>query len=263
MDAYTIVCGASPPRWRARRISRCAARFRLAGKAAPRSRCSHRTLTLIGNFVLYLLALDHVTPSVTQIVIQVAPLLLLIGGVLVFHERFVRAMVRLRRSRRGLLLSSMSGCRSSPTVAGWPRRRTHAGRRRVLGDHGLAQKQLLRHFTAQQVLWMIYVGATVLLLHGPSGSNPSSTACSSACSRSAASTRCCVRGLRRIALLLGCLARERRARDRAALHIGAMWVVEHAGLGLVAAEGLNTLSVTGALMVVGGSMACALVARKN
>jgi hypothetical protein len=44
--------------------------------------------------------------------------------------------------------------------------------------------------------------------------------------------------------------------------IGAMWVVEHAGLGLVAAEGLNALSVTGALMVVGGSMACALVARK-
>ena len=41
--------------------------------------------------------------------------------------------------------------------------------------------------------------------------------------------------------------------------IGAMWIIERAGLGIVAAEGLNALSVAGALMVVGGSMACALV----
>jgi hypothetical protein len=40
-----------------------------------------------------------------------------------------------------------------------------------------------------------------------------------------------------------------------------MWLLERAGLGLVAPEGLNALSVAGALMVVGGSMACALVAR--
>jgi hypothetical protein len=44
--------------------------------------------------------------------------------------------------------------------------------------------------------------------------------------------------------------------------IGAMWLVERLGLGLVAAEGLNALSVTGALMVVAGSIACALAARK-
>jgi hypothetical protein len=43
--------------------------------------------------------------------------------------------------------------------------------------------------------------------------------------------------------------------------IGAMWAVERAGLGLVAVEGLHGLSIAGALMVVGGSMACALVAR--
>jgi len=37
--------------------------------------------------------------------------------------------------------------------------------------------------------------------------------------------------------------------------------VEHAGLGLVPAEGLNALSIAGALLVVAGSMTCALVPR--
>ena len=44
--------------------------------------------------------------------------------------------------------------------------------------------------------------------------------------------------------------------------IGAMWVVERLGLGLVPAEGLNALSIVGALMVVAGSMTCALAARR-
>ena len=44
--------------------------------------------------------------------------------------------------------------------------------------------------------------------------------------------------------------------------IGAMWLVERLGLGLVPAEGLNALSITGALLVVAGSIACALAARK-
>ena len=43
--------------------------------------------------------------------------------------------------------------------------------------------------------------------------------------------------------------------------IGGMWAVEHAGLRLVPAEGLNGASIVGALMVVAGSMVCALVRR--
>ena len=40
--------------------------------------------------------------------------------------------------------------------------------------------------------------------------------------------------------------------------LGAMWFVEWMGLGIVPPEGLNALSVAGALMVVAGSIACAL-----
>jgi hypothetical protein len=40
-----------------------------------------------------------------------------------------------------------------------------------------------------------------------------------------------------------------------------MWAVERSGLALVPAEGLNALSIAGALLVVAGSMTCALVPR--
>jgi drug/metabolite transporter (DMT)-like permease len=43
--------------------------------------------------------------------------------------------------------------------------------------------------------------------------------------------------------------------------IGSMWLIERAGLSLVAPEGLNALSIVGALAVVAGSMTSALAAR--
>ena len=77
------------------------------------------------------------TPSVTQIVIQLAPLLLLVGGVFVFSERFAR-LQWIGFIVLGVMLVVCA-------AVSW-------------AIYGLAQKQLLRHFTAQQVLWMLYVG---------------------------------------------------------------------------------------------------------
>jgi len=45
-------------------------------------------LGLLGNYLLYLTGLNHITPSAAQIVIQLAPLLLLLGGVAIFKEHF-------------------------------------------------------------------------------------------------------------------------------------------------------------------------------
>ena len=105
--------------------------------------------------------------------------------------------------------------------------------------YGLAQKQLLKHFSAQQVLWMIYVGAVVVMLPA---SDPAEIHE--------------LDGLQLGMLVFCCantLARLWRIR-RGALHwdlsrvsavlataplftISAMWAVEHSGLALVAAEG--------------------------
>ena len=45
---------------------------------------------LCGNYISYLLGLNKVTPSVAAMVIQLAPLFLLLGSMLVFKERFGR-----------------------------------------------------------------------------------------------------------------------------------------------------------------------------
>lgn len=43
---------------------------------------------LIGNYLLYLLGLSYASPASAQVLVQLAPLFLLLGGLLVFHERF-------------------------------------------------------------------------------------------------------------------------------------------------------------------------------
>ncbi|MEO8672496.1 MAG: DMT family transporter [Tahibacter sp.] len=122
-------------------------------------------LMLIGNYVLYLLGLNFTTPTNAQVLIQLAPLLMTLGGVVVFRESFRRwqwfgyaAVVA------GLLLFFGDQFQA------------HGGDRFVLGCalivlaavvwaiYALAQKQLLQSFTSQQVMLVIYTVAAVLLL---------------------------------------------------------------------------------------------------
>jgi drug/metabolite transporter (DMT)-like permease len=241
---------------------------RLAGNGRPAlALLAIATLTLTGNYVLYLVALDHATPSVTQVVIQLAPLMLLVGGVIVFHERFARVqwagfavlfaglllffnerLPELARPTEGL------GLGVALTVA--------AGVSWAI--YGLAQKKLLAHFGAQQVLWMIYVGAFVLLLPA---SLPASIGELDGLQLGMLAF-CCVNTLAAYGSFGEALYHWELSRVSAVLAtaplftIGAMWIVERLGLGLVPAEGLNVLSIVGALMVVAGSMTCAL-ARAN
>jgi drug/metabolite transporter (DMT)-like permease len=225
------------------------------------------TFTLIGNYVLYLVGLDHVTPSVTQVVIQLAPLMLLVGGVVVFHERFARTqwvgfvilvagLLLFFNERLPLLLRPTEGLGLGValTVAAsvsW-------------AAYGLAQKKLLAHFSAQQVLWMIYVGAVVLLLPA---SAPAEIRGLDALQLGMLAF-CCANTLAGYGSFVEALYHWEVSRVSAVIAtaplftIAGMWVVERLGLGLVAAERLNSLSIAGALMVVGGSMTCALTARK-
>ncbi len=224
------------------------------------------TLALIGNYVLYAVALDHVTPSVTQVVIQLAPLMLLLGGVLVFHEPFRRAQwAGFAALVAGLLLffnerlpelahpSEGLGLGVALTVAAavsW-------------AAYGLTQKKLHEHFSAQQVLWIIYVGAVVLMLPV---SAPAKIFELDGLQLGMLAF-CCVNTLAAYgsfgeALYHWDLSRVSAVLATAPLFtIAAMWAVERSGLALVPAEGLNALSIIGALLVVTGSMTCALVPR--
>src|SRR5262249_37495381 len=48
------------------------------------------TTCLAANYILFLLGLQHTTPANTQVLIQLAPFLLALGGIWVFGERFTR-----------------------------------------------------------------------------------------------------------------------------------------------------------------------------
>ena len=124
-------------------------------------------LCLVGNYVSYLLSLELTSPTVAQILIQLAPLFLLFGGLLVFRERFAPlqwvgfavlvtglgvffhdrlAEVFAIETRLGLGVAIMLFSATSWAV------------------YALAQKQLLTQLASEQVLFLVYAGAVPLLL---------------------------------------------------------------------------------------------------
>jgi drug/metabolite transporter (DMT)-like permease len=122
---------------------------------------------LTGNYLLYLVGLDYVTPSAAQIVIQLAPLMLLIGGLIIFKEKFsLLQWVGLFAFLAGLGLffnhriESMFGTMSEYSL----------GLLLIVfaavmwAAYALAQKQLLNHYSSQQIMLIVYIAGSVFYL---------------------------------------------------------------------------------------------------
>ena len=269
MDAYTIT-------WWRFAVSMLGLGGYLAWRGQlPRLRGAGRTgwallgialATLLANYLLYLIALDHTTPSVAQVVIQLAPLLLLLGGVFVFHERFARRQwLGFVVLGVGLLLFFN---RRLPELAR-PTEGLGLGVALMIvaavawAVYGLAQKRLLTVFTSRQVLWMLYGGATIALL--PTAA-PAAVLGLDALQLWMLAF-CCANTLIAYGAFGEALHYWEVSRVSAVLStaplftIASMWLIHRFGWDLLAPEGLNTLSVLGALAVVAGSMICALAAR--
>lgn len=123
-------------------------------------------LMLIGNYVFYLLGLDHTTPANAQLLIQLAPLLMALGGIFVFGERFNGwQWAGLCLVACGLLLffDDQRGQDSAGPGYGLGAAFIVLAAL-VWAAYALLQKQLLRHLRSQTILWCIYALATVLLL---------------------------------------------------------------------------------------------------
>ncbi len=222
--------------------------------------------TLLANYLLYLIGLDHTSPSIAQVVIQLAPLSLLLGGVFVLRERFApRQWLGFIVLGTGLLLFFN---RRLPELA-QPAKGLGFGVALMViaavawGIYGLAQKRLLEVFTSRQVLWMLYAGATVALLPAatPSavlGLDPLQLAMLGFC----CANTVIAYGAFGEALHHWDVSRVSAMLSTAPLvTVGSMWLIGRAGWDLLPAEGLNALSIIGALAVVAGSMTCALTAR--
>jgi len=124
-------------------------------------------LGLCGNYILYLLGLDHISPSSAQVVIQLAPMFFLIGGILIFKERFAKEQwVGFAILISGLLLffnQKMAELFSEfgdytigvlfiiASAIAW-------------AAYALSQKQLLKDHTSGEVMFIIYVAGTILFL---------------------------------------------------------------------------------------------------
>jgi len=124
-------------------------------------------LCLVANYVSYLLSLELTSPTVAQVLIQLAPMFLLFGGVIVFRERFAplqwAGFVVLAA---GLLIFFHD--RYTEVFA----LQTRLGlgvavmlfSALVWSVYAMAQKQLLTQLASGQVLFLLYAGAVPLLL---------------------------------------------------------------------------------------------------
>lgn len=121
---------------------------------------------LVGNYVLYLLGVQHTSPGNAQVLIQLAPLLMALGGIVVFGERY--------RWAQWLGLAVIVGGLGAFFADQW-RGGAGDGKDYLLGSvvvvlaaivwavYALAQKQLLQRLDSPAILWAIYVAATLCL----------------------------------------------------------------------------------------------------
>jgi drug/metabolite transporter (DMT)-like permease len=220
---------------------------------------------LVSNYVLYLVALSHVAPSVAQTVIQLAPVCLLVGGVVVFKEQFSRAQqVGLAVLLIGLLLffnHRLAEFRH-PTVGLGLGVAILIVAAVAWAGYGLAQKALLKRFKSQQILWLLYLGAMIVLLPPTSpgtirGVSPL---------QFWMLVFSCLNTLIAYGAFAEALEHWEVSRVSAVLTIAPLvtiassWAIDRMLPGVLAADPLNALSVAGALLVVGGSATCALAA---
>ena len=125
------------------------------------------TAGLVANYVLYLVSLSYVSPTISTVITQLGPLLLMLGGVVLFHERMSRTQtigvvllvvgLFLFFNRRLVELMDISGRAGIGAII-------LLVASVVWAVYGLAQKVLLERFTSPQILLMIYIGASLVLL---------------------------------------------------------------------------------------------------
>ncbi len=125
------------------------------------------TVFLAGNYLFYMLGLDRTTAANAQVLIQLAPLLLALGGIFVFREHFVRLQwLGFAVLVAGLVMFSWDQVRAfvdsfDRYVSGSAMMVAAAFTWAV---YGLAQKQLLAWWPSQSIMLCVYAGCALLFL---------------------------------------------------------------------------------------------------
>lgn len=141
-----------------------------AFKALDRKRwylLSAAALLLIGNYVFYLWGVQYTTPANAQLLIQLAPLLMALGGIFVFREIYQFGQwCGLAIIAGGLVLFFSDQLKG--TSVGTQAYLIGSGAviiaAVVWAGYALIQKQLLMRLSSQMILFFIYAVASLLLL---------------------------------------------------------------------------------------------------
>lgn len=121
------------------------------------------------NYVLYTAGLGYSSPNTAQIIIQVAPMLLLLGGLLIFKEKFsIRQGIGVAILLVGLLLFFDGKYDEILTGSGtlWLGILLVTLSAAMWASYGLAQKQLLTVMSGRTLMFTIYLVGSLLYLPG-------------------------------------------------------------------------------------------------
>ncbi len=220
-------------------------------------------LGLIANYVFYLLGVQHTTPGNAQLLIQLAPLLMALGGIFIFRERFRAAQwAGLAVIAGGLLLffrDQVIAASNGPAYTQGALLVVVAAI--VWAIYALLQKQLLTRLGSPAIQVFIYALATVLLLPL---AHPRALL--------ALDARhwwllgfCSINTLIAYGAFAEALAHWQASRVSAILALtpllsfGTIALVHTLFPASIAAERIGALGYAGALMVVAGSAMCSLL----
>jgi drug/metabolite transporter (DMT)-like permease len=123
-------------------------------------------LALIGNYVFYLLGVQHTTPGNAQLLIQLAPLLMALGGIFIFGERYRAGQwLGLAVIAAGLLLFFKDQIAAAANGGAYARGSLLVVVAAVVwAVYALLQKQLLVRLSSQAIQLFIYTLAAIVLL---------------------------------------------------------------------------------------------------
>ena len=220
-------------------------------------------IALLGNFLLYLMGLDMLDPETTQVMIQLAPFILLFGSVLLYGERLgwlewigafvlIIGLLLFFNEKLQILTDGMSGYSLGVLImvlasVSW-------------GVYGLLQKKLLRNMNSLQLTLLIYTGGATALFFFIS---PQSLLHLNGL-QATALLFCCVNMVLGYGAFTEAIHVWQAARVSAVIALApvitmiSMVVVVRLWPEIYTSSELNVLSWVGALLVVAGSILAAL-----
>lgn len=225
-------------------------------------------LCLCANYLLFVLGLKYLSPSAASVVIQLAPMFLLIGSLFVFKEIFgagqwagfvvlAIGMVLFFNDKRDELLGGFFSDSSGDWLLGVL---LVIGASLFWAIYALGQKQLLKKMSSVTIMLYIYIIGIIVLfpLSKPAGILNLSTP------KVLALIFCGLNTLIAYGSFAEALDHWEASRVSATVSITplmtiAIMIVGHRYFPLFfEEESLNAISILGGIMVVGGSMLCAL-----